>query len=130
MTSTGSESSPRYFIEKNRHSEGSHSDHGVGPALRLCQELLSRAEPDPLRVEAALEILDAIAARDGDRARERNGIGFSKADSRQGHMLSKLSIDAARRDPAMLSEVLKMASRYQRQISRTGNSICSEHPSP
>lgn len=122
MTSADSRGSPRYFTEKNRDSEDSHSDRGVGPALRLCQELLSRPKPDPLqeRVEAALEILDAIAARDGDRARERNGIGFSKAESRHGHMLSKLSIDAALRDPAMLSEVLKMASKYQRQISRTG----------
>lgn len=80
---------------------------------------LRRRKPDPLRerVNAALEILAVIAARDADRASKRNGRGFSRANSGCGHMLSKLSVDAALRDPTLLCDVLKMASKYRRQIS-------------
>lgn len=118
MTPPDSQNSPRYFLEKNRSSEDSRSDRGTGPALRLRMELRGRRKPAPLRerVNAALEILAVIAARDADRASKRNGRGFSRADSGSGHRLSKLPADVVLHDPALSSAVLNLAAKYRRQV--------------
>jgi hypothetical protein len=85
-------------------------------------------DPRREKAAAALDILNIVAARDADYARKRNGVGFSRADSSRGHLLSKLSIDAALRDRTLLSDRLKMPAKYQRQASRIGISIRCEQP--
>ncbi len=44
-------------------------------------------------------MLGAVAAEDADYAKNRNGRGFSKADSTKGHALAALSLVAVVRDP-------------------------------
>jgi hypothetical protein len=59
-----------------------------------------------------------VAAEDPDHARKVNGVGFSRSDSVKGHALARLSARSVLQHESTISEVLKLAARYRRQISR------------
>ncbi|MGE7368309.1 hypothetical protein ACQKKX_04460 [Neorhizobium sp. NPDC001467] len=75
-------------------------------------------DPRYPKAREALLVLGAVAAEDADYAKNRNGRGFSKADSTKGHALAALSLVAVVRDPTTFAEVTSMAARYRRQASR------------
>ncbi len=74
-----------------------------------------RVDPRIAKIEAALKVISTVAAQDADYAKQRNGVGFSRADSSKGHALAKASISAVMSDEATISEVLKLGKRYSRQ---------------
>lgn len=75
-------------------------------------------DPRYPKAREALLVLGAVAAEDADHAMNRNGRGFSKADSTKGHALAALSLVVVVRNPSTYAEVLSMAARYRRQASR------------
>lgn len=75
-------------------------------------------DPRYPKAREALLVLGAVAAEDADYAQNKNGRGFSKADSTKGHALAALGVVAVIRNPATYAEVLKMAARYRRQASK------------
>lgn len=75
-------------------------------------------DPRYPKAREALHVLGAVAAEDADYAKQRNGRGFSKADSTKGHALAALGVVAVVRNPSTYGEVLAMAARYRRQASK------------
>jgi hypothetical protein len=67
--------------------------------------------------EWALAGLEAVAAQDADRAREENGVGFSKVDGEFGHSLVRQhrmdGLLSAKQWPA----AVRLARKYRRQIA-------------
>lgn len=72
--------------------------------------------PGEGKVLAALAALRHVASLDPDHARSLNRAGFSKSDVLLGHRLARMSPDAVRQSPALRGEVLRLASRYRRQV--------------
>jgi hypothetical protein len=81
---------------------------------------MPRSRPDARepKIAEALRILAAVAAEDADHAKNRNGKGFSRADSKKGHVLAKTTLAAALSDDQHAADILALAARYRRQTSR------------
>lgn len=70
------------------------------------------ASVTPKQIEAALKCLQILTAMDGDKARDLNGMGFSKADCYIGHELAKRWMLS----PKQAVIAIKLANKYRRQL--------------
>lgn len=66
----------------------------------------------PEDAEAALEAMQQLAGMDGDHARDRNDVGFSKVDVEFGHKLAR----CASLSPRQAVFAVKLANKYRRQV--------------
>lgn len=70
-------------------------------------------EVSPAQQSAVLTALRQLASMDGDRARERNGAGFSRIDVAIGHSL----VQCVRLSPKQTVLGMKIVNKYRRQLS-------------
>lgn len=70
------------------------------------------AQMTPARIAAVQDGLRQLAAMDGDRARDVNGMGFSKIDVEIGHKLASLYVLT----PKQAALGSKLVKKYRRQV--------------
>jgi len=66
----------------------------------------------------ATQALLRLAADDGDRAMEQNGVGFNKFDGMFGHSLAKQLHETGTLSPKQYQAAFKLLAKYHNQIGR------------